>query len=197
MNASGLSETAPVEDGGIATSQFRVGHGEFVRAMAARFGIRWIVLLAALVVAGGVAAAATADWRWAMASLMLALIVAPAAGAFLYFSYGLRRECYVNILPHSVIISPRGIDALVDRSVPDPEEDEQQPERPRHIESFGRHELGGYTVDPAGVTIAVGRPARGFLRLPYAAFTSVDDFRRAVEIMAAYREDGNQTSDKQ
>ena len=182
MTGSGDSATT---DNEAVTLRFTVGRTDFARAMMSRFGGKWWLLLTILILAGSAAGAVLSDWRWAVAGLMLALVVAPAGAAFLYFSYGLKSECYINVLPHTVNLSPDGI--LISADVmprPDevPEGSEPQPIR-TYKTLFPTTSVGKYRVDSKGITIDIEAPSRGFLRLPYSAFESPEHFRMAVEIL--------------
>lgn len=197
----------PAHVGAVETGVFVMSKGRFARAMLARFGLRWWIAILALLIAGSAAAAVVADWRWIVVALMLALIITPMAAAFLYFSFGLRRECYVNILPHSAVISPSGIEVALRVPVvadydearsgeTDGEDDGTGPEPipPRiYSEAFAPACFGGYTVDSEGITLEILTPGRGFLRLPYSAFASKEEFAAAVGIIADYRAHNHQT----
>ena len=114
LKCMSASEAAGIQDAEVQTGRFAMGRGEFARATMTRFGMRWWGLLFFLVVAGAVAAAVVADLRWLVVALMLAFIVAPMVAAFLYFSFGLREECYANVLPHTVNVSPGGFRIVID-----------------------------------------------------------------------------------
>lgn len=182
MTGSGDSVTTYDET---VTLRFTVGRADFARAMMARFGNKWWLLLTILILAGSATGAVLSDWRWGVAGLMLALVVAPAGAAFLYFSYGLKRECYINVIPHTVNISSGGI--LVSADVmPRPDEVPEGSE-PQPIRIYNTHfpttSVGKYRVDSKGITIDINAPSRGFLILPYSAFESPEHFRMAVEIL--------------
>ncbi len=187
------SEAAGIQDAEVQTGRFAMGRGEFARAMMTRFGMRWWGLLFFLVVAGAVAAAVVADLRWLVVALMLAFIVAPMVAAFLYFSFGLREECYANVLPHTVNVSPGGFRIVIDVMPPKDydsdlvkeEESEPKPLR-RYSVDFSAGEIGRYTVDSNGITVAVNASLKGFVRLPFGSFGSEEEFRKAVEIIGSY-----------
>lgn len=196
MNASEAAGGREVE---VLTRRFSMGRGEFARAMMMRFGMRWWGLLFLLVVAGGMAGAIVSDLRWLIVALMVALIVAPMVAAFLYFSFGLRKECYVNVLPHTVAVAPSGFRLTIDVMPPEKsavdsgcggveeEGQDSEPEPLRRYEvEFSADEIGPYTVDAKGITVAVKASSRGFVRLPYSSFDSEEEFRRTVEIIGSY-----------
>lgn len=195
------SEAAVVREEEVLTRRFSMGRGEFARAMMMRFGMRWWGLLFLLVVAGVVAGAIASDLRWLIVALMVALIVAPMVAAFLYFSFGLRKECYVNVLPHTVAVAPSGFRLTIDVMPPEKSavdsgcggvEEEGQDSEPeleplrRYEVEFSADEIGPYTVDAKGITVAVKASSRGFVRLPYSSFDSEEEFRRTVEIIGSY-----------
>ena len=159
------SEAAGIQDAEVQTGRFAMGRGEFARAMMTRFGMRWWGLLFFLVVAGAVAAAVVADLRWLVVALMLAFIVAPMVAAFLYFSFGLRKDYDSDLVKE--------------------EESEPKPLR-RYSVDFSAEEIGRYTVDSNGITVAVNASSKGFVRLPFGSFGSEEEFRKAVEIIGSY-----------
>lgn len=189
----------------ITTDSFKMPHAQFVRALAARFGgSRLLIALCALLTAT-LAAGLLADWRWAVVALMLIFVAAPMVAAYLYFAHGLRRECYVNIAPHTVSISPQGLKVEVSvmpyptdetdaesageaaaessQAAEQKQETAAEPLRTYTLE-IDRRRLGRYTIDPRGVTIRIESPDPGFIRLPYSAFASEQEFARAVELLA-------------
>ncbi len=184
----------------VETDLFVMSKGGFARAMLARFGLRWWIGILLLLIAGAVVAACVADWRWIVVALMLALIITPMAAAFLYFSFGLRRECYINILPHSAIISPKGIKVVINVPAERPESDGEEQEEAAPLplrtyhETFPSRCFGGYTVDRTGITIEIKTPGRGFIRLPYSAFASPDLFASAVGFITEFERENKQTT---
>lgn len=168
------------------TIQFAMGRGEFARIMISRFGGKWWILLSILILGGMAAGAMLSDWRWGVAALMLTLVIAPMIAAFLYFSYGLRKECYVNVIPHRVCLDSDGITVSVD-VMPRPDETSDDDTDPEPLRSYETHFPGSavrrYSIDPKGVTVDIANPSRGFIRLPYSAFESAEHFRVAVEIL--------------
>lgn len=175
----------------VTTALFSIPRGEFARIMAMRFGGIWLLGLLAGIVAAAAIAGIVADWRWGVAALMLLLVAAPMGAAYLYFAHGLRRECYVNIAPHTVIF---GSDCMnINVKIPVDESAEQH-----HGEGavsadechrtyslripYGRTKR--YTTDSKGITIRIEKPDPGFLRIPYSAFKSTDDLRAAVNLLS-------------
>lgn len=169
----------------VATSVFRVSHRTFAMEMMGRYGAVWWIMLGIAVAATAVAALWTQDLRWAIVSLMTVMILLPMAVAFLYFSYGLRRECWLNVVPHSVEFYPGLLRVRVE--VPplpgrEDEKDEAVPGRTYTL-SFRKAQIGRYKLVGEGLSVAISGGARGFLRLPYSAFPSEKDLERAVEIL--------------
>jgi len=65
------------------------------------------------------------------------------------------------------------------------EESEPKPLR-RYSVDFSAEEIGRYTVDSNGITVAVNASSKGFVRLPFGSFGSEEEFRKAVEIIGSY-----------
>ncbi len=87
---------------------FRISRGEFFLIMMSRYGRGW-GLAAALLVVAGIIASILVDLRWLIVALMILFIVTPGIAALLYFSKGLKKECYINILPHTVLFEQDGL----------------------------------------------------------------------------------------
>lgn len=174
----------------VTTSLFSIPRGEFARIMAMRFGGVWLLGLLAGIIAAAAIAGVVADWRWGVASLMLLLVATPMGAAYLYFAHGLRRECYVNIAPHTVRFSPDclHIDVSVAASVgahhgAAAQEPADECYRTYSLRiPYGRTRR--YTVDSKGITIRIEKPDPGFIRIPYSAFESTDDLRAAVNLLS-------------
>ncbi len=160
----------------VSTALFSIPRGEFARIMAMRFGGVWLLGLLAGIVAAAAIAGIVADWRWGVAALMLLLVAAPMGAAYLYFAHGLRRECYVNIAPHTVTFSRDCLHIDVNVSA-----DEGERTYSLRI-PYGRTRR--YTVDSKGITIRIEKPDPGFIRIPYSAFESTDDLRAAVNLLS-------------
>lgn len=170
----------------VATSVFSVSHRTFVLEMMGRYGVVWWILLGTAVAATAIAALLTQDLRWAIVSLMTVMILLPMAVAFLYFSYGLRRECWLNIVPHSVEFYPEALRVRVEvPPLPGRDEDEEDDAAPgrAYTISFHKSQVGRYRLVSEGLSVALCSGTRGFLRLPYSAFPSEKDLERAVEIL--------------
>lgn len=187
----------------VLTSLFSVGKGEFAGILSSRFGLKWWFILIGLLTVGAIAGAATSDLRWIIVALMLVLLVVPMVGAMLYFNYGLRRECYMNIAPHKVAISSSGlrVDVYILKSAEDEEaddgakakaasRDEKVVDRIYSID-FPPERLGRYTVGSKGITLSVEAPGAGFVRLPYSAFADEKVFAKAIEIIRGFNTLGN------
>lgn len=88
--------------------KFRLTQDAYLRDLFILYGRKWVwvafsVLLLSLL------ASLIWDCRLLIVSLMVIFICIPMLMAFLYFYYGFRRECMLNILPHVVKICDDGI----------------------------------------------------------------------------------------
>lgn len=92
------SGTEPVESG-----IFRMGGGAFAAALVRNFGRGWIIAFAVIVCAS-ILPGIFIDVRFLIIALMMVLIISPMMLVFLYYSYGLRRECFINTIPHTVSV---------------------------------------------------------------------------------------------
>lgn len=161
---------------------FKMGAGAFAREMIFRFGAIWLLLLSATAVAG-IALGVTVDLRWLVVALLAIFILFPMLLMFLYYFYGLKRECYVNLIPHSLSLSPEGIEATL-----------QLDEEKTRTESFPIDCLGNFKVGHDSVIIRLKSPCKGFIWIPASAFGGAENLGEALRLL--YSANPNQESPK-
>lgn len=93
--------TPTVTDTTFSSGVYRMGHGAFFRRIAVRHaaGWFWICSLAAVI---SLVMALAVDLRWLVVLFAVVCLGFPMLAVFLYFYYGLRKECFVNIVPHGL-----------------------------------------------------------------------------------------------
>ena len=144
------------------TMRFKVAQGRMLYEMAFRFGLMWIFVLAGIVVAGIVAS--LFDIRFLIVALM----------AVFYLSYGLRPECFVNSVPHTLRLTDDGVEAtLVFTSVS--LEGDEIIEKVRRI-LFDYNEIGSLSVGGSDTVAVLRKPLLGFIVIPRNVFVEKEDY---------------------
>lgn len=158
---------------------FRMGGGAFATALVRNFGRRWIIAFAVIVIAS-VLPGIFIDVRFLIIALMVVLIVSPMMLVFLYYSYGLRKECFVNIIPHTVSVEE---DSVKVKIYTDRDSEDENEWKYREI-FFPKGDFGKYRVDGDAVEFELGKPKRGFLWLPLSAYEDPCVYRATVYSIA-------------
>lgn len=90
------------------TNEIRMSSGRFLSELIFRYAGVWMLTLCIISVIG-LALGIVVDLRWFVAGLMLIFVVLPMLISFLYYYYGLRKECYVNTLRHKIRMEEEGL----------------------------------------------------------------------------------------
>lgn len=169
----------------VRTARFRMSHAAFAKEMLRRRGRRPFVVLLALMALLGAAALIWSSLEMLVLLLMILFLIAPMVAAYLYYSYGTRFECAMNVAEHDVCLSPG--EALLRLYLPQPEaaggeEAENQAAESRVVERRLTLTPGcGWLVRRDAVSLTL--PGGGFIWLPYSSFDSADDFRLALDFV--------------
>lgn len=162
-----------------STSQFRMSASNFMMSFIFRFAWIWLLLLSGLGIAGLVVGI-TVDLRWFIIGLMLIFIILPMIMAFLYFSYGLKKECYINTVPHNIDFGEMGVNVNLTFPSYSEEEEEKQKER---TEFFEYGSMRPFRVGAKSVTIPFKSPRKGFLWIPADAFENEDHLENFLQFI--------------
>lgn len=173
------SGTEPVESG-----IFRMGGGAFAAALVRNFGRGWIIAFAVIVCAS-ILPGIFIDVRFLIIALMMVLIISPMMLVFLYYSYGLRRECFINTIPHTVSVEE---DMVKVRMYTDRESEDESGWKYREL-FFPKEDFGKYRIDGDAVEFELGKPKRGFLWLPLSAYGDPSGYRATVFSIAGITAD--------
>lgn len=177
---------------GMESTVYRMPAGKFAWVMMLCFGRRWLAGAAiALLLSVGVAL--IFDARVLILTLALVLIGIPSMLIYLYYYYGLNPECFVNIMPHSVVATGDGLLVKMLKSKPAGEdEDGEAGEKIKEDKEdeaeivtyhFGRERLGRYWVMDKSIVLPLTAPNRGFIWIPENAYDSPEEFAEAVKKM--------------
>lgn len=169
---------------------FKIGQGRLVREMAGTFGKKWLMLLSLLILIAMIAGAVFGA-VWFMVALLLLFVVVPMLLTFFYYYHGLRLECYVNAVAHSLQIDSDGLRATMVFRSPKPDDSdrydvgwaeeeqlqEKLEERRREV-LFPFNRIERIRLDSDDFKVMVGGESRGFIIVPVSAFDSEDDWLR-------------------
>lgn len=166
--------------------EIRMGHGNFATQLVFRYAGGWLLALSAVAVAG-IVFGITVDLKWFVAGMMVVFIIIPMALAFLYYYYALRKEFYVNMTPHRLIVGENGISAIM-RFVRQEDPDEYgSGEAEREVTE--REVFFSYSVMksciPSGNSFVINfrKHCKGFLWFPSDAFGDMDSAGKAFELI--------------
>lgn len=146
-----------------ASREFSMNGRHFLLGFIFRYSWIWMLSLSLIGVAALIIGI-TIDIRWFIVGLMVVLIVMPMLFAFLYYYYGLRRECYVNTITHRIIFKPEGINVNLIFHDKDSEDIHERDE------FFAYSEMQPFEIGSKSVTIPFRKPKKGFLWIPADAF---------------------------
>ncbi len=189
----------------INTEVYKMSRKGFARQMIKQYGRKWLVAYALLVISS-VIVAFFVDYRFFLLSLIIVFIMIPMQMAFLYYYYGLNRECFMNIVPHKLSIFGEGIlvtmffppyDEEASDNLSDKNETGEQNEHKWEYDGWKESEfmikfgsLDRYVVGKDSVIIPIiGRPG-GFIWLPERAFPETAvfaDFMSNLKIGEGYK----------
>lgn len=153
---------------------------KFASELFSRFIPVWIWIALAVIVTLGIIAGFF-DIRLIIIAFLIVLIVFPAIVGFLYYSYALSRECFINRIPHSVRIADDSLEVTLyikesqDESQDESEEDNEESYRTRK-EIFSPGNIGKLKINTDGAFLTINDRHKGFLFIPYEAFEYKGDF---------------------
>lgn len=165
------------------TTRFAMPSSLMARRLVALHGWPWIAALAVLALSAALGAAG-GDLRWLIVAFMVICLLAPMVMAFLYFHYGLRPGCVVNVLPHTCTLTPSGLQVDVWRrpAPDDPEPTEEIP--PARTRTFPYASIRPWTVGLDSVTLPLAPDCGGgFIWIPARAFDSPGDFTIFMKLL--------------
>ncbi len=173
---------------------FRMNRGMFARRLFLFYGTPWFIFFS-LCVGLGLILGFFISEEWFILSLMVVFLIIPMAFALLYFYHGLKRECYLNIVDHTVYPNEDGLDVKL--LFPVYSDDEQtNGEKMEEVMKDGKDEvkmiefsipysdIEGVKIDGGGVYYIVKSPHRGFVWLPETAYTNPEEFVKTVNYVS-------------
>lgn len=169
----------------IESRRFRMGTANFVSHLIFTYAGPWLLALCGTAVVG-VALGIAVDLRWFIVGLMIVFIIIPMLMAFMYYYHGLRRECLVNSVDHTLIVEDGGITVrMFFPSVDNTAEDGgdaglNEEERVVH---FDYKDMKPFGIGVKSIAISFRKPLKGFLWMPFDAFGSPEETERVLGIL--------------
>lgn len=159
----------------------------FIITFIFRYAWLWLLALSLIGVAGLVVGIVV-DLRWFIVGLMMIMIVLPMLIGFLYYFYGLRRECYINTIPHSLEFGDEGVTVRLcfteNRSAV-LNDIEINSVDDRHViereEFFPYNVMLPFQINAKSVIVPFKAPVKGFLWIPSSAFNNEEDLSLALQ----------------
>lgn len=199
MQKSKETEGQPTEAGEetIETGIFRMAGGKFARELIFRYAGIWLVGLCIVGLAGLIFGVAI-DIRWLIAGLMVIFIVIPLMLGIFYYYFGLRRECFVNALPHTLLINDDGITARLHlrerkeaeeaesaEAVAEAKDNKKEEEATYRIkdEVFPYSCMQKYTMGASSLIIPLRDNGRGFIWIPKSAFDDPEKYYATIDML--------------
>lgn len=151
----------------IVTETFRISRTALLsQALRAMSPAIWGVAAGLLVLGTGLAI--TVDWRWALVTAMLLLVLVPALLAFLFFNYALSPRCLPQTYPHTVTFGDDGFEVRATvPPLPSRDGEEVTDATPKHI---GYNAVYGdvtkVRLGTGGMTITLRGNPPGILHIP-------------------------------
>lgn len=164
----------------ITTSRIAISKSKMFMAMIGKFA-KSVIVLSVLLATIGIAAGIIIDIRWLIVSLMIIFIVIPMLMLIIYFNYGLKPECFINILPHTISFSPSGIEVITYTTIDN--ENGNEPKTTERKYHFSKAEIKPYSTSANSLYIPIGKHDSGILIVPYSSFDSKDSLSTAVQYL--------------
>jgi hypothetical protein len=159
---------------------FCMERGRFARALLRRFCPWW------LWVAVGVAVLCMmwgfiVDLRWVLAGFFVLLVAVPHALAVSYYNHALCRECFVNVLPHTIDVDGKAlVVTLYEKKKPEDGADEPQEYAELRRERFDGNCVRDWWISDGDGFIGITDKKPGFIWVPKDAdnFLEISNFAR-------------------
>lgn len=169
---------------------FRMTPGRFAAELVFRYAWIWILALSLGAVAG-IALSIMVDLRWLVITLLIVCIVMPMVLAFLYYYYGLKRGCYVNTVPHRIVMTDEGLAArlvipLRDEDIAENDEEQGEARYRTRDELFPYSSLRPFTIGSNSAIIPLSGKGAGFLWIPADAFADPENLAALLKRLDGY-----------
>ena len=174
------NDVLEMSDRDATTVRFKVPPGRMMWEMISRFGTLWISILACILLLGIMVS--FFDVRFLIVALMVIFIIIPMLMAMFYLNYGLREECFVNSVPHTLRHTGGGLEATLVFTSPSEEGEDETVDKVRRM-SFTYDEISSLSVGGSDTVALLRKPLRGFIVIPRSAFAVEDDYYTFTRVL--------------
>ncbi len=167
---------------GIETDMIRMSGKKLILTLFYLYG-GWALITLAFLALPALAAGIFIDLRWLIVFLMLLFLVTPMLMVFLYFYHGLRQSTASNIVEHKLLFTQTGITFRLFEKVEEEEYTEEESKEKWHVRSeklYPYDQVANYKTSSDGVLLMLTAPEKGFIWLPYTAFSHPSLFQEAI-----------------
>lgn len=107
---------------------------------------------------------------------------------FLYYSHGLNKYCYFNVVDHNISLSENGVMVtmyfpVTSEGSDDTDNNENETKKSEVFINYSR--FGAYRVFSDSVVFPIDKPVSGFLWMPLSAFEDGPEFENAVRKLSS------------
>lgn len=161
---------------------FRMTKGDFARKMFLFWGVAPAIVLSLWFATGLIFGIVVNIVYFAVAAMAL-FIMMPLVMMFLYYSHGLNKYCYFNVVDHNISLSENGVAVTMYFPVSSEDSegsdnDEIETKKSEVFINYSR--FGAYRVFSDSVVFPIDKPVSGFLWMPLSAFGDEREFENAV-----------------
>lgn len=184
---------------------YKVSQADILFLLLRRHASWALITIGVLIAAFLITSIILGDVRYAILALMVVFLLAPMVLALLYFYYALAEDIVFNILPHSLEI--RGDEVIIrlfelipkeeKKDTEEKEDKENNSEEPEYrqiseraytLTHLGRYEVGinsvVFPIKGSSQSKKLQGDISGYMFVPAAAFTTIDDFKQFVQMVA-------------
>lgn len=144
---------------------------------------KWVWVVLAVLICMGVVATLLFDWRWALVTAMLILVLAPGIMALLYLSYAMSPRCIPDSFPHSVTFRDKDFTVLAEipplpprnDNVTYSENESGEAEKPKYLSFTSTYaEIKRTKVTMTSLVIYLKGNPPGIIHIPYNTLENSD-----------------------
>ncbi len=169
----------------IVTEKFKLSQSKFIRMLIALIGNRWLWIPIFLILISATLSIIY-DWRFAIVTLMVILILTPMLLAFFYIYYGLAEGCWQNILDHQLSFHKDKVEVklFIDKKIG--YDEDERIETIEKIISTPYSEIKRLKFMSDGFVIEFNSIPYGFLYVPFTSIENIEDSKAVIATITNY-----------
>ena len=167
----------------IRTNIFRLNQRQFILLLTKLVALKWLIFPILLLIVAVLVTCFTTDIRYAIVALMILFIIIPMLLAFLYISYGLLDNCYINIINHEMEFSNQYI-KLIGHITTNSEYEDDCSEKEKLIErTIDWNSISRIIYNFNDIVIIINKPKFGFLLIPFSELQSKEEISKLLSLI--------------